>query len=349
MSSVTVWDQRKTAAGSCPRDGQPFACVMPLVSALMVFHRDTPFLRPAIASVLGQTCTDLELVLVDNGAGLPTDALGAHARDPRIRWVRLKRNEGIPAGHNAGVRSARGAYIALLDYDDIALPNRLERQVEELGARPDLGLVSSLADTIDEQGNVVGREFALIGEEAQRAYTAFAAPVVTPAYTGRREVFDTLPYRVEIPWAADFDFLARAAERWRMIGVPQTLLRYRRHRDQTTEARAAEIEFGRGAVRLLTARRRAGGAERLDEVMALRFDGATPADACLFWARACRRERWFALAAFHARRAVALGGAPAAALAVGLRAIFAARGADRAFATRILFTGPVRALALAPA
>ena len=82
---------------------------MPAVSVLMVFHRDTPFLRPALASALKQTFADFELVLVDNGTGLGADALGELGRDPRLRWVRLARNEGIPGGHNArrGGRAGR--------------------------------------------------------------------------------------------------------------------------------------------------------------------------------------------------------------------------------------------------
>lgn len=178
----------------------------------MVFHRDTPFLRPAIESVRRQTFRDWELVLVDNGTGLPADALGEAGRDPRLTWVRLPRNEGIPGGHNAGVAAARGEFIALLDYDDLALPGRLERQVDLLDRDPSVGLVSSLAESIDEHGRVTGGEFALVEPAAQRAYVAFAAPVVTPAYTGRRMLFERFPYRTELSHAADFDFLARAIE-----------------------------------------------------------------------------------------------------------------------------------------
>ena len=114
---------------------------MPQVSVLMVFHRVTPFFEPAVRSVLEQTFDDLELVLVDNGTGLPVKALGELGADPRVHWVRLPCNEGIPSGHNAGVAAARGEFIALQDYDDIALPHRLERQVATLRADPGIGLV----------------------------------------------------------------------------------------------------------------------------------------------------------------------------------------------------------------
>src|ERR1043166_9765187 len=83
-----------------PRFLYPF---VPTISAVMVFHRDQPFLRGAIASVLGQTWRDMELILVDNGTGLTSDALGDLGNDPRLRWVRLPTNEGIEKGYNAGI------------------------------------------------------------------------------------------------------------------------------------------------------------------------------------------------------------------------------------------------------
>lgn len=323
---------------------------MPLVSVLMVFHRDTPFFRPAIASVLGQTLRDLELVLVDNGTGLPAEALGGAERDARVRWVRLARNEGIPGGHNAGVRAAQGEFIALLDYDDIARPERLERQVALLREQKSVGLVSSLAETIDEQGAVVGREFSLVEADAQRAYTQFAAPVVMPAYTGRRELFEALPYREIFPLAADFDFLARAAERTRLAAVPEVLLHYRRYAAQTTNARAMDIERSRCAIRLLTARRRASRSEDSPAVPEF-CEAGSLAEISRECARRCAAEGFFALAAYHARRSLALEPTLANAVratALGARILRSAPRTERRFAARLFFSGPVRALGVRP-
>jgi glycosyltransferase involved in cell wall biosynthesis len=325
---------------------------MPLVSVLMVFHRDTPFLRPAIASVLGQTLADFELVLVDNGTGLTGDALGELDRDSRIRWIRRPQNGGIPTAHNEGVRAAAGEYIALLDYDDIALPNRLARQVEALRANAKLGLVSSLAETIDEQGRVVGREFALVEPAAQRRYTQFAAPVVTPAYAGRREVFQRVPYRTELPHAADFDFLARAAEAYDMAAVPEVLLRYRRYPAQTTQAHAADIETERALVRVATARRRSGRDEALGELVRDCIRGVAAAKSCAWWARQNLADDFPILAAYHSRRSFALDRGPAnaiRALRIGMAAISRASRGDRSLALRLFLTGPVSALRLRPA
>lgn len=324
---------------------------MPVISALMVFHRDTPFLRPAIASVLNQTLADLELVLVDNGTGLAATALGDLGQDPRVRWVRLPRNEGIPAGHNAGVTAARGEFLALLDYDDVALPRRFERQVERLRAEPALGLVSLLAETIDAEGNMSGREFSLVSREAQRAYVAYAAPVVTPAYTGRRELFARFPYRAEFPLAADFDFLARAIEATAAAAVPEVLLHYRRYPAQTTVEKAAAIEEQRCAIRLLAARRRAGADENFGSLAARLGIHATPAEHNVHWSQWALAEKRYSLAAYLARRALAQPHRVAQGVKVAgiaLRAMAHAKTAERALAARLFFLGPVRALRLSP-
>jgi GT2 family glycosyltransferase len=323
---------------------------MPVVSALLVFHRDTPFLRPAIASLLNQTWRDLELLLVDNGTGLSPDALGPLGSDPRIRWIRLPRNEGIVGGHNAGLAAARSEFIALLDYDDVAQPHRLERQIAHLRSAPQVGLVSSLADAIDAEGRVLGREFAILEPAAQRRYTQYALPFFSPGCTGRRELFAALPYRTGFAYAGDFDFVSRAAERTEFAVIPEVLLHYRHHAGQVTVTWAALAAAERCVVRLLTARRRAGRPEGTD---LLPVPGVTrhPADTCEDFARRCLAEGFATLAAYHARRMVAERRTPRdafMAMRIFLQARGAAGAAERTAVTRMFFTGPVRSLGLRP-
>ena len=115
---------------------------MPVVSVIMACHRVTPFLRPAVRSVLAQTERDLELILVDNGTGAGLEPLAQDGADPRVRLVTLGTNRGIAAAHNAAVALAAGEFIALLDHDDLMLPRRLEKQIAALRASPGLGLVN---------------------------------------------------------------------------------------------------------------------------------------------------------------------------------------------------------------
>ena len=236
---------------------------MPAVSFLMVFHRVTPFLVPAVRSVLTQTFSDLELVLVDNGTGLGVAPLGEWGRDTRIRLVTLAANGGIAAGHVAALAQARGDYFALLDHDDIALPDRIERQVAALRRDPRLGIVSSQVEAIDEQGRITGSEFVLLNEKDQHVYSAFNMPGITPSYTGRRDVFQRFPYRPELDCATDYDFFTRAAEAWPLAGVPEVLTQYRHHREQTSVQKGSQQILAACMIRILTARRRQGRPEDL--------------------------------------------------------------------------------------
>lgn len=330
-------------------------CRMPAVSVLMVFHRDQPFLRPAIASVLAQTLRDFEFVLVDNGTGLPAEALGELGRDPRLRWVRLPRNEGIPAGHNAGVAAATGEYIALLDYDDIAVATRLERQVAALRADPGLELVTSAAETIDERGTVVGREFALISERDQRVFSAYTMPAPTPSCTGRREAFLRHPFRPEFPVAADYDFFTRVVETGRTLGLRDVLLQYRQYGEQTTITRRSAQILGACRIRLATARRRAGRDEDRESLFAAEGGQAaernTARDHYREFARRCLAEGFALMATYHARKLVAEGagvGDIRAAIAVLLGSL-RQQPRNSIELMRMFFTGPLRAHQLRPA
>src|SRR5690606_153749 len=207
--------------------------------------------------------------LVDNGTGAGLAPLGELGRDPRLRLVSLPTNVGIAGGHNAAMAQAKGTFIALLDADDVALPRRLETQVTALQADARLGLVSSRALQIDDHGKVIGREFALDGADEQRVFSAYTNPAPAPSYMGRAEVFRRFPFRAEFRFASDYDFIARSAEAWSMRGIPEVLLHYRQHAQQTTAAHYAEQMRDAGAIRLLAARRRSGRPERLDDTLAM--------------------------------------------------------------------------------
>ncbi|HEY4299496.1 MAG TPA: glycosyltransferase [Candidatus Didemnitutus sp.] len=326
---------------------------MPVVSVIMAYHQITPFFRPAVRSVLDQTLRDFELILVDNGTGEGLAPLAEDAHDNRLRLVRHASNRGIAASINAAAAVARGEFIALLDYDDRMLPARLERQVTCLRANSDAGLVACRAESIDASGRVTGREFSLSDSRDQFRYTQYAAPVVTPAYTGRREVFARLPYRVDFNVVADYDFLACAAELYPFTAVPEVLLQYRHHAGQTTRSTAAQVRRERATVQLLTARRRDGRDEGPGWTEMLRpqpGDEIDPAGMLREFARRSFAEGFPVLAAYHARRSIAEDPTPGSMLA-GLRLflhVWRRARLDTRLAAAMFFRGPVKALGVRP-
>lgn len=117
-----------------------------VVSVITIFLDEARFLEDAIQSVLAQTYPHWELLLVDDGStdGSSDVARSYAARYPdRIRYLHhpQHQNRGMSASRNLGIEHARGEFIALVDADDTWLPQKLERQVEVLESRPDVGMV----------------------------------------------------------------------------------------------------------------------------------------------------------------------------------------------------------------
>ena len=130
----------------------------PRVSVVTPAYNAEPYLAQAINSILGQTFTDLELIVVDDASTDATAAILAGYRDPRLRVVRNERNLGVVGARNRGLAMARGEFIAPFDADDISLPTRLEKQVVYLSDHPEAVLVGTATRNL-EQGNVVpGRQ-----------------------------------------------------------------------------------------------------------------------------------------------------------------------------------------------
>lgn len=115
----------------------------PTISAIMPTYNQAPYLREAIDSVLAQTFTDWELIIVDDGSTDETPAILASYTDPRIRRFRLPVNQGRGVARNMAVERTKGRYIAICDSDDITFPRRFEREVAFLESHPEVDVVSA--------------------------------------------------------------------------------------------------------------------------------------------------------------------------------------------------------------
>lgn len=106
----------------------------PLVSVIMPAYNAEPFIAEAISSVLAQSVTDLELLVIDDCSMDGTYGIAMQQADPRICVLRNEKNAGVARTRNRGIEMARGKYIAFLDSDDIWHPQKLQRQLERLEA-----------------------------------------------------------------------------------------------------------------------------------------------------------------------------------------------------------------------
>jgi len=125
---------------------------MPLVSVLMPVFNSEAYVGAAIESILAQTFSDFELVIIDDASqDGSADVIRSYAqRDARIRFFPLERNVGIADVRNHALASARGKYIAVLDSDDVSLPERLRKQLRFLEANPHIGALGARFREVDQ-------------------------------------------------------------------------------------------------------------------------------------------------------------------------------------------------------
>src|SRR5215475_522188 len=130
----------------------------PAVSVIMPVRNGAEWLAEAVASVRAQEFGEFEFLIVDDGSddGTADMLSGFAAADHRIRTLRQP-PQGIVAALNAAIAQARAPYLARLDADDRARPDRLGKQFAFMEAHPEIGLLGTFAECIDAVGNIVGR------------------------------------------------------------------------------------------------------------------------------------------------------------------------------------------------
>ncbi len=206
----------------------------PVVSIVMPVYNSERFLRDAVAGALAQTFDGFELIAIDDGSTDGSKAIldELAASDPRIRVI-SRPNMGISATRNEGTQLARGAFIAVMDSDDISLPNRLELHVTYLRAHPDSVAVGGRVLLVDPDNEplCVSDLFEPTHESICAAMLEGRSGAIShPSCMIRRDALRTIGgYDERYKIAEDYDMFLRLAEVGRLGNVPETVVRYRQH------------------------------------------------------------------------------------------------------------------------
>lgn len=202
--------------------------LQPRVSFIMSVFNGERFIREAVESVLNQTFSNFELVVVDDDSTDGTVGVLSGYRDSRIRLIRSAARGGQPAGLNIGLAAAVGEYVARLDADDISEQARLERQVSFLDAYPAAAVGSAWVE-IDERG-VPGRTQVPPTDCVDiRWRLLFANAFLHSSMLVRRSVLDRVgAYDETIGYGEDYELWSRLAVEFEVANLPDRLVRYRR-------------------------------------------------------------------------------------------------------------------------
>ena len=210
--------------------------VDPLISVLMPVYNGMPYLPLAVQSILKQTFTDFEFIIVNDCS---TDNSLQYLEvikntDNRIRIVKNEKNIGLTQSLNKGLEIASGKYIARLDQDDIAYPDRFEIQVAHLEKNLDIGLLGSCCDIIDENGIVKNSKMKELNDLRIRWKMLSKNPFVHSTIMFRKQIIREYALKYESKFGEDYNLWGKMVNCSKARIIPEKLIAYRFHANNFT-------------------------------------------------------------------------------------------------------------------
>jgi len=212
----------------------------PMVSVLMSVYNGERYLREAVESILDQTFSDFEFIIVDDCSTDSTpEILKEYAeQDKRIRLMRSTRRLGLTRSLNRGIQATCGRYLARQDADDISLPGRLALQVSFLEEHPEVGVLGTWVANIDERGQPTSIWQPPTSPTLVRWTMLFSNPLAHPSVMMRRSLVEGgMAYRPEILYGQDYDLWARLSVKTQLANLPEFLCLRRVHERMLTTQR----------------------------------------------------------------------------------------------------------------
>jgi glycosyltransferase involved in cell wall biosynthesis len=244
VSAPTAYDRVSRTYGTLmgAREANPVVTIprrpivaggQPRVSIVIPAYNAQRYLVQAVESMLAQTFTDFECIIVDDGSTDRTAQLLAQLarRDPRVRPVHVPHG-GIVEALNAGIEAAQGEFIARMDADDVAIATRLEEQVHYMDGHADVVALGSKVLLVDPHNSPlweieVKTEHKEIDAElmAGNGWALFHPTSIIRKHA----ILQIGRYRPEYQWSEDIDLFLRLGEIGRLANMPTAMLRYRQH------------------------------------------------------------------------------------------------------------------------
>jgi len=209
----------------------------PKVTVLMPVHNGEQHIREAIDSILKQSFTDFEFLIIDDGSTDGSTAIVKSYEDPRIRLIANPANQGTVHVLNQGISEAKGTYIARMDADDISLPTRLSKQVGFMDNHPEIG-ISGTAMRLIKNGKLKNTRTLPETDEELKIQLLFSTCFFHPTVILRTELAKAHPYPDNLVYTQDYNYWTKLAPLTRFANLSETLLYFREHEGQTSTRKA---------------------------------------------------------------------------------------------------------------
>ena len=206
---------------------------LPGVSVVMAVHVGVYYdhLILAVDSIIGQTLTDFEFIIVCDGVltnEQETYLISLEQNYTFVIIIRLDKNVGPGAARNTGIKNAKGKYIAIMDSDDIALLYRLKRQFDYLEEYDDIAVVGGFCDVIDDDGVMIGTRKLPLSPKSLRTYSLFFCPLNNPTIMGRRKVFNSYMYDEKLRQGEDYRLWVKLLKaKYNIANISDVLIKFR--------------------------------------------------------------------------------------------------------------------------
>lgn len=219
------------------------------VTVLMSAYNAENYIKEAIESILSQTFTDFEFIIINDASTDSTGKIIDSYCDPRIKVINNEVNSGLAKSLNTGLNEAEGKYIARMDADDVSLPERFRKQYDFMEQKPDVDLCGTFYEAAGVENDAVETP---VTHADIKDMLFFNNCIAHPAVMMRRSTiskFD-IKYNENLRSAQDYELWCREADRLKYANIPEILLKYRVHENQTGSAKKKEQDDTADKVRI---------------------------------------------------------------------------------------------------
>ena len=222
--------------------------ITPFLSVVMLVYNSELFLKEAVESILKQTFSNLELIIIDDGSSDSSHKIIESFDDVRIKTFYNKTNRGIVYSRNKGLEYSKGKYIAMFDSDDVADLSKFEKQIKFLEDNLDYGMVGSWSEIINSNGDKAKKNFKLKAKpEEIPSILFFRNYFINSASVFRKEIVKDFVYPEGYDIVEDYYLWVYISKRSKVWNLQEFLLSYRIHNSAITnrkeELRKSENKF----------------------------------------------------------------------------------------------------------
>lgn len=213
----------------------------PIISVIMSVRNGEKFVSFAIESILKQTFTDFEFIIIDDASQDNTNIILRKYKDPRIKLLKNNRKRGLTRSLNMALRIAKGKYIARMDHDDIARKDRFQKQIDLLENNQDIGVLGSFVKLIDKNNHLRRLTFPVSHKAIIKNLMSYNPIRHSTVIFRRNLIIEHGYYDEKLDGAEDYDLWLRLAKYTKLANLSLPLLKYRLHERSVSKTEEQKV------------------------------------------------------------------------------------------------------------